>query len=276
MSATIIDIPVIAHDTIDVEDFVAHAHQPYIIRGAIDQWPARDWNFETLRRFGTPDEWRGNLDWVHLRPPHAEDEPFVPFPTANLGALRAEVGAAKFEYEPTEWCLPVQCPELAADVRIPRYFANDWLARLAPQLGVHYPRILIGYANTGSALHYDVFNTASWMAMIHGKKDWLVFPPSERKYLAPFAERYTPDTDALLAITNRAYRFTLEAGDLLFVPSSHYHQVENQTDSIAVTYNLFNEHNVSDVLGDLFAQGTRAPEVFRQLARLVAEEVLAA
>ncbi|CAM9505435.1 unnamed protein product, partial [Laminaria digitata] len=94
------------------------------------------------------------------------------------------------------------------------------------------------------------------MALLEGKKRWLLYPKEQAPLLHPVwpegchdpvfeADMETPDAvrtpAALLA---RGYESILEAGDLLFVPAGCPHRVENLTDTLALSCNYVDATNV--------------------------------
>ena len=71
-----------------------------------------------------------------------------------------------------DWSLPLHCPELAGQLTIPGYFANDFLQRTPP--GTLYkdswPSLFVSPAGITSELHVDAFGSNFWMALFQGKK----------------------------------------------------------------------------------------------------------
>lgn len=71
-----------------------------------------------------------------------------------------------------DWSIPLNCPELAKQLTIPRYFAGDFLQRTPP--GSLYrdswPSLFISPAGITSELHVDAFGSNFWMVLFQGKK----------------------------------------------------------------------------------------------------------
>lgn len=71
-----------------------------------------------------------------------------------------------------DWPLPVNCPELVKDLKIPKYFANDFLQR-TPSGSLYresWPSLFMAPAGITSELHVDAFGSNFWMALFEGQK----------------------------------------------------------------------------------------------------------
>ena len=84
------------------------------------------------------------------------------------------------------------------------------------------------------------------MYLISGEKSWTFYPPEVAGRLGPKfyssldpVFRPGPDLASL-----PSYQVTLRPGQLLFVPAGSPHQVENLSDTVAVSANLVNQTNI--------------------------------
>ena len=71
-----------------------------------------------------------------------------------------------------DWSLLVNCPDLAKELKIPKYFANDFLQR-TPSGSLYrdsWPSLFIAPAGITSELHVDAFGSNFWMALFEGQK----------------------------------------------------------------------------------------------------------
>jgi hypothetical protein len=71
-----------------------------------------------------------------------------------------------------DWSLPINCPNLVKELRIPKYFANDYLQR-TPSGSLYqdsWPSLFIAPAGITSELHIDAFGSNFWMALFQGQK----------------------------------------------------------------------------------------------------------
>lgn len=134
-----------------------------------------------------------------------------------------------------------QYPKLIED------FNQSWLRKMGPcYLGVGY-QTFIGAAKRMTPIHAGP--TAFFYIMVDGEKNWRLFSahssgilqtvPARRAYifsevnvLNPDLEKY-PGFDLLTR-----YEAHLKKGDILYVPSWMWHEVENRTVSWGVSYRI--------------------------------------
>ena len=228
-------------------EFVKHYSnkKPCIIRGCVDQWEAFNWDFPTLRNIGHKGEYKGNLHRVIIKDPNTniwqECHP------NHLPKIREKLQVNTLEYQPDEWLFSVSNPEMLDALKIPSNLTNPkWLEQIPLSLRPIYPRLLIGYQDTGSDLHIDVCNTPNWMALVKGVKHWFVVDPQEGKKIENYLGKFTKDTGEIKNKINHYYEFDLQSGEMVYLPSKWLHQVYNVEDTIAITYNLFNLFQAMD------------------------------
>ncbi|CAN0330004.1 unnamed protein product [Pylaiella littoralis] len=177
-----------------------------------------------------------------------------------------------------DWSVPQNlgsdCSLLAGRFQVPKFFAGDMLQRLAGQ-GLPYtdswPSLFVGPKGSKSDTHVDSFGSHFWMALLEGKKRWILYPKEEAPLLYPVwpegchdpvfeADSNRPDAvrtpAALLA---KGSCCVLEAGDLLFVPAGCPHRVENLTDTLALSCNYVDATNVDGSLKALQDQAFTDP-----------------
>ncbi|CAM9816845.1 unnamed protein product [Ascophyllum nodosum] len=109
------------------------------------------------------------------------------------------------------------------------------------------------------------------MALLEGKKRWLLYPKQAAPLLYPIwpegchdpvfgADLEAPDaTRHPAALLARGFQCVLEAGDVLFVPAGCPHRVENLTDTLAVSCNYVDATNVGGALEALGDQALTDP-----------------
>lgn len=163
-----------------------------------------------------------------------------------------------------DWSLPIHCPWLVEKIRIPRYFAGDFLQRTSE--GSLYrdswPSLFVAPAGLCSELHVDAFGSNFWMAVFQGSKRWVFFPQSDLPYLYPqYQNSMDPVFEAdirnpnlenqpLLHLTHPS-ECILSEGEVLFVPAGCPHRVENLTKSVAISANFVDLSNWDNVLEEL-------------------------
>jgi hypothetical protein len=85
------------------------------------------------------------------------------------------------------------CPALlhaSMNLTIPSYFADDFMQRVDRSVHAkwtewrdYWPSVFVGAAGTASALHSDWGDTAAWMGLVQGRKQWRVVPWRNRALL---------------------------------------------------------------------------------------------
>ncbi|XP_003705237.1 HSPB1 associated protein 1 [Megachile rotundata] len=106
----------------------------------------------------------------------------------------------------------------------------------------------IGNKGAHTNCHQDSYGS-NLVAQIHGRKQWLLFPPDSTRYLQPTRIPYeestvyskynffcpTEDNEInILKIQERPKLVTLEPGDVLFVPPGWWHYVESLDLTVSV------------------------------------------
>ena len=213
--------------------------KPCIIRGSVTQWSASNWDFSSLKTISYHEEDTGNLNLVYIRDP--KTQLWQKYKPSYLSQIRKKLNIKTLEYSPDEWVFSLTHPEMLEEIIIPAYLRNPrWLNLIPLPWRPIYPRLLIGYADTGSQLHVDICNTPSWMSLLVGTKRWFVVDPQEGQKLNNYLDVFTPNTFELKEKLETYYEFDLQAGEIIYLPGKWLHQVYNLEDSIAITYNLFN------------------------------------
>ena len=236
-----LSIDYLEYENISKELFYSNyfQHKPCIIKGCLENWKANNWEFDTLKSIKLEEEYRGNIDRVFVRKPGAKL--WKKCHPSDVQKIRQKLGGTVLEYEAHEWLFSQTHPELMEQIKIPEYLGNnDWLQKIPAQLKPNYPRILIGYEGTGSRLHSDSYNTSNWMALVRGKKRWLVIPPEEQDKVREFVGIFTPNIEEITSRVSNYYDCELMPGEIIYLPGSWLHQVFNTEDSIGITYNIFN------------------------------------
>eukprot|EP00050_Salpingoeca_kvevrii_P018467 m.74541 g.74541 ORF g.74541 m.74541 type:complete len:411 (-) comp8059_c0_seq2:4180-5412(-) len=142
-------------------------------------------------------------------------------------------------------------PDGARMYKPPAPFAPDWLNAYCAQRGDDFRFVYLGPAGSRTLLHTDVLGSFSWSANISGKKRWTFFPPDQRTLLRSKRGHLLKD---ITSVDEKEYPHFSKAvplvvlqepGDLIFVPSFWYHQVENLTDALSINHNWGNACNIA-------------------------------
>ena len=102
-------------------------------------------------------------------------------------------------------------------------------------------------------LHYDGAGVHAFLMQVYGRKQFIIFSPDQEPFLYPSPEKENlsllnsvdkPDlTRFPLFAKVVPTTFTLEPGELLFIPSHWWHTTKMFTPSISISANVINESN---------------------------------
>lgn len=131
--------------------------------------------------------------------------------------------------------IPKHFPELMKQVRVPQWVPNV----LETSINLWFGRSSV------TPLHYDATN--NFFAQQYGEKRWTIFSPSDTANVyphpvdskMPHLSSVDPDRPDLSAHPNfrlaRPIRFTVKAGELLYLPAFWWHQVSSPHVSASVS-----------------------------------------
>lgn len=176
------------------------------------------------RRF----DWRPTLDRSQAAVFSHEE---MPFSEAVRRITEADDGRAIYLMQQS---IPDKFPELAECMTVPPWIEDAGAVRTNLWFG----------RDSVTPLHYDGENNL--FAQLHGVKEFTIFSPTDTQYLYPFpidslhphVSHVDPDAPDLQAQQKFAMahpmRFTLQAGELLFLPAFWWHTVRSSGVSISV------------------------------------------
>lgn len=130
------------------------------------------------------------------------------------------------------------------------------------QSRVGIPELLICGRGGRFNLHYDSLHMLGFVTQLYGDKEFIVFPPSDSKYLYPKEDNpkfahvdnpFAPDLERFpLFAEATPCRFVLRPGETIFNPAGWWHATRMLTPSIATVISTVNASNwqaFSDDLG---------------------------
>lgn len=231
-----VEIPRYKKDELDPVEILS-AETPVIVEGEASTWPAvQRWTWSFFR------EHCGET-WVPAR--HGSDPDLY---KRRMRALIDELVAGDPVYA-VDWDFSKDHPELANDVGRSVLGAGDVLASIPEPDRPRFFWLYLGAPGTGSALHQDVLRTHAWLALLSGTKRWVQYAPDTFTK----EEARMHDAFSLLGRTyDRRFERTrweaeVSAGDVMFVPSLWWHQVENMTPTVSLTANFANRDLIDRV-----------------------------
>ena len=224
-------------------------NQPVIITGVTERWRAAEWvdslgrpDVESLRRlFG------GDEVTVHDGG-HGTREMTV----AGYASWWASRGGEEALLYLKDWHLAALHPQYEA-YEVPLCLGEDWLNEhwQSPEQGQlgggDHRFVYVGPRGSATALHADVLFSYSWSVNVVGRKRWRLVPASERRRVSdagtqPLARWLRDVPVAAGAPAVPIVEVVQEEGELLFVPSGWYHEVENLDDCISINHNWLGAH----------------------------------
>lgn len=225
-----------------------HGRTPVLIVGALDSWPAMQWDVAYLSS-QCPDAQvplyaydTQSGDWAALKEVGSKN--LSEYLQGEFGHPARPAGEKMYALEMS---LRSECPKLLADIRIPAFFSDDMLLRYHDRIS--WPTLIAGPQGTRSGLHRDTHNLPFYMAMFKGRKQWRILSTeteSQQAYEPYFDsgtngfsfDAFTPDMQRFAGLRKvTAYDHVLEPGQLLYIPSGAPHAARNLDDTIAISGN---------------------------------------
>lgn len=210
---------------ISVEEFrdrYAIPNVPVVLEGLADEWPARAlWTFDFFKEhYGAHD--------VTIYTGERKTKPRI----MKLGSYLEYMHGTRDENPDylSRWCL-ADFPELAAQYQRPPHFPC-WSDHLPSEVRPTWKWLYMGPRGSGSELHRDFLGSSAWNMLLAGEKTWHFYPPSE-----PFSGK-----GGVVCVQR--------PGDIIFTPSDWWHEVRNETSTLALTENFVNETNARYLRAD--------------------------
>jgi len=253
MNTTVHAIPV-SRD-ISPEAFVKEhvlERKPILIKGALKEWKALQWTPEYLKRVA-------GSEVLSYRTEEGVKQ-------GNFGELIDRIFNTD---KPAPYLrnldLARQLPALGRDIgpELP-YCSSNWRDHVLMPPGWPsevrkdlYETFISRKNASFPYLHIDYWGMSAFLAQLYGRKEVILFPAEDARYLYPTAtnplrssirEFDNPDYEAFPEFRHaRMYRVILEPGDLLFNPG-WWHTTKTLDTSITVIWAYWNRHEWKDLL----------------------------
>jgi len=262
---------------------------PVIVTDATDSWPARSkWTFSFFRTHCgsdhvTPIAGRESkavrlmtlteyIDYIHA--PNCKPPGMWIHPTMGI-PLKDPVEPPSQPLYLLDWNPFAKHPELAVDVIPSPYFTDDWLPllpiglrQLIQDTTMRFPIcwVLIGPSGSVSAMHRDFWRTHACLAMIQGRKKFVLVAPaeSEKTYDGAVDPEHRDAARFPMFSDATTWECVLERGELLFIPGGWWHYARGLEPAITFSYNFFNRFNLGDYIAGLLRD---APQLLRDFKR---------
>jgi len=142
--------------------------------------------------------------------------------------------------------------QIADDWAAPAFFPADSfvLPFCPPTAGIDPSRnwfpargLFISARGARTRLHCDPWCSDALLCQLYGRKDFVLYEPSQAEYLAKqgrFVDIAAPDIQAFpdFEKARPAVRDTLHPGEMVLVPAGWYHHFDSVSDSISLTWNF--------------------------------------
>jgi hypothetical protein len=148
------------------------------------------------------------------------------------------------------WTFEEVAPSLSNDFCVPSLF-KDFFEKFPKRKRPPFHWLFLGPRGSCTPLHIDPSLTHAWLAQIHGRKRFILFPPEQVLDVwnnGVFVDIFNPDMESFPKFSlASAYEVVLEPGDMLFIPSGWAHHVSCIDDSISLTFNFLPENHFSAI-----------------------------
>lgn len=235
--------------------------QPILIKGALKEWKALQWTPEYLQQVAGSQTLsyrteegvtQGNFGELIDRIFHTDK----PAPYLRNVDLRDQLPALARDIEPA---LPYCSRNWRDHFLMPR----RWPADVRKDL---YEVFISRRNESFPYLHIDYWGMSAFMAQLYGRKEVILFPAEDARYLYPTAANPlkssirdfdNPDYETFPEFRHaRQYRVALGPGDLLFNPG-WWHTTKTLAPSITVIWAYWNRHEWEDLLNHVRARMSR-------------------
>lgn len=207
--------------------------KPVVIKHLVDDWPAtKKWDLDYIKKLAG--------DKVV---PLYDDRPITSNQKFNEAHTRMKMAkyidlleAGPTNYRIFLYHLLKEVPELQKDFDFP-----DLGIRFLKQL----PTLFFGGENAKVFMHYDIDYANIMHFHFHGKKQCIIYPPSESKYLykVPHAlisrediDFSNPDFEKFPALKNaKGFITELNHGEALYMPEGYWHQMTYLTPGFSMS-----------------------------------------
>ncbi len=216
------------------EEFL-YPGRPVVMEGAASDWPCvKKWSFDFFaEKYGDEDNLLLAGKGLASEGDQANND------ALSLRGIIKDIrvgGASYLKFS----ALMARRPELQNDIDM------DYLRQLTTALSMGSSfQLFLGGANGITPLHNAL--TCNLFVMVHGEKDWFLYPAfytpvvqlaiTRTTYNHSSVDIHDPDPVEYpgFEFINR-YEVRLRPGDIFFVPPYMWHQVENRSETVAVSY----------------------------------------
>jgi hypothetical protein len=222
--------------TITKEVFITkyfEPQKPVVIERHIDDWPAYSkWNLDYMRKIAGDKV----VPLYDDRPVHHEDGFNEPHAKMKMSDYIDLLQSEPTKYRIFLWNVLREIPELQRDFNYP-----DFGLRLMKKL----PMLFFGGENSHTFMHFDIDLANIFHFHFEGKKECILFPHTEGKYLYKIPHSLithesidftNPDFEKWPALKNASgYKTFLNHGEVLYIPEGYWHHMKYVTPGFSMS-----------------------------------------
>lgn len=222
--------------SITKEDFLEHyfkPQKPVVIERAIENWPAFDkWNLDYIKEIAGDKM----VPLYDDRPVNHEDGFNEPHAKMKMSEYVDLLKAKPTKYRIFLWNVLKEVPQLQKDYNFP-----DFGLRLKKKL----PMLFFGGTDSYTFMHYDIDMSNIFHFHFEGKKECILFAPSETKHLYKVPHSLithesidftNPDFDKWPALKKaKGFKTELNHGEVLYMPEGYWHYMEYKTPGFSMS-----------------------------------------
>lgn len=226
--------------------------KPVVIENAVNDWPAiSKWNLDYMGQVAGEKQ----VPLYDDRPVNHKDGFNEPHAEMKMGEYVKLLKSEPTKYRIFLWNILKEVPALQHDFDFP-----DFGLKLKKKL----PMLFFGGRDSYTFMHYDIDMANIFHIHFEGKKECILFPPSQTKYLYKVPHSLIahesidfehPDYDKWPALKSAVgMKTTLRHGDILYMPEGYWHYMKYVTPGFSMSLRAWpkNPLNFAKALYNIF------------------------
>lgn len=223
-------------DTLTKEDFLTHyfkPQKPVVITKGIEDWPAYNkWDLDYMRNVAGDKV----VPLYDDRPVQHKDGFNEPHAKMKMAEYVDLLKSKPTKYRIFLWNILKEVPQLQKDYKFP-----DFGLRLMKGL----PMLFFGGKESYTFMHYDIDLANIFHFHFDGKKECILFPQTENKYLYKVPHSLithesidfsNPDFEKWPALKNASgFKTELNHGEVLYMPEGYWHYMKYKTPGFSMS-----------------------------------------
>ena len=249
--------------SITKEDFLKQyfwPQKPVVIVQAVNDWPAiAKWNLDYIKQVAGEKV----VPLYDDRPVHHEDGFNEPHAQMKMSDYVDLLKSKPTKYRIFLWNIFKEVPLLQKDFSIP-----DFGVTIKKKL----PMLFFGGKDSHTFMHYDIDMSNIFHFHFEGRKECILFAPTETKFLYKVPHSLithesidfaNPDLDQWPVLKNaKGSRTFLEHGEMLFMPEGYWHYMKYHTEGFSMSLRSWPKRPLNFIKGVYNVFGLRTFDMF--------------